>query len=426
MKSKFDQWMADHHEELVSHLAELIAIDTVSPRENDAYPWLASHFETMGARVRELPRHAATLEHPAGNLNEHAALPGESRGSLRAEFDADAPDARRHTLFSAHVDVVPGGPKFGRTGVGDPDEEKITGRGTVDTKGNIVMLGAALRFLRDTGCPLARQVTIDLVPEEEIGGNGALSSALHGCDATDVVALEPTGLEVFHGHRGCVGFAVDFVGRASHMGGEGVSAIDGAVEFIRLLREHERKLLAEARGKEYFSGFDRPTQINVGIVSGGEWAGSVPERCTLQGFYGFIPGASSADALLALENLVGQLSDPWLRSHSSVRQAGIHNGSYLADPDSEVACALRAAASYAGAEPSRPRAWNVSCDARLYHDLLDVPTVVFGAGSLSDAHSSHESLRMAEWGLGIKALAEFLSPGSTLPALDPRHTGKHE
>lgn len=412
--------MDAHLDSFVGDLADLVGINTVSPEENRAYPWLAAYFEDLGGRVRELHRHPQALMHQASNVNEYTMLPAESRGSLRVEFSPASASPARHTLFSAHVDVVPAGPKFAGAFTAEVAEDRIIGRGVADTKGNIVMIAAALRFLRDAGRPLARRVTVDLVPEEEIGGNGALSSALHGCDATEVIALEPTGLEVFHGHRGCVGFAVDFTGHSSHMGGDGVSAIDGAAEFIFLLRELERKVLAEAREQPCFAGFDRPVQINVGMISGGEWAGSVPEHCTVEGFMGFIPGSSAADALRSLEGLIAQLGDPWLRSHTTVRQQGIRNGAYLSDPDSEVARDLRDAACSAGLAPTAHRAWNVSCDARLYHDLLSVPTVVFGAGNLTDAHSSREGLRIADWVRGVRIMAEFLSPGSTGSTL-PHH-----
>lgn len=416
MNVEFNRWMDARLDGFVGDLADLVGIDTVSPGENRAYPWLAAYFEDLGGRVRELHRHPRTLTHQASNLNEYAALPAQARSSLRVEFSSASRIPTRHTLFSAHVDVVPAGPEFATAFTAEVSEGRIIGRGVADTKGNIVMIAAALRFLRDAGRSLDGRVTVDLVPEEEIGGNGALSSILHGSDATEVIALEPTGLEVFHGHRGCVGFAVDFTGQSSHMGATGVSAIDGAVEFVSLLRELERELLAQARALPCFTGFDRPIQINVGVISGGQWAGSIPERCTVEGFFGFVPGSSAADVLKSLDGLIAQLSHPWHRSHATVRQHAIRNGAYLSDPDCEVARDLRAAARTAGLAPGVHRAWNVSCDARLYHDLLGVPTVVFGAGDLTDAHSSREGLRIADWVQGVRILSEFLSHGSTAAA----------
>jgi acetylornithine deacetylase len=406
-RNGFDRWLARHRESFVEDIAALVAVDTTTPNEPAAFSWLRDYFERLGGTVSHEPRHAALLDHPAANHNEYAQLPPEDRGTLRVDFPAPTAGGA-HTLFSGHVDVVPPGPDFPLAFEPKEADGRLVGRGTADTKGNIVMLAAALRYLADAGIPLRRGVTLDLVPEEEIGGNGALSTVLHGRDADEVVVLEPTGLEVFHGHRGCAGFAVEIGGRSSHMGGSGLSAIDGAVEFLALLRELEAELLDEARTDPAFAGVDRPVQINVGTIAGGEWPGSIPERCTVGGHFGFHPRYSTAAVLGMLSDLVSRLRDPWLRTHSRVRLRGIHNGAYLGDPDERVARDLRAAVRATGAAVAQRRAWHVSCDARLYHEELGLPTVVFGAGRLADAHSSHEALDIDEWGRGVAALAGFL------------------
>jgi acetylornithine deacetylase len=305
--------------------------------------------------------------------------------------------------------VVPPGPEFADPYRSAVVDGYLTGRGTADTKGNLVMLAAAWRFLADSGRAPTRQVELDLVIEEEIGGNGALSALLHGRTADEVVVLEPTGLEVFHGHRGCLEFAATLTGRSSHMGGAGISAIDGAMEFLTSLKELEAMLIAQARRDPSFTGWDRPVQINVGAIDGGEWHGSIPERCRLRCSFGFHPRYGLADVRAMLEDLVARLPSTWFREHTALTYTGIHNGAYLADPAAPVARDLSAAVRSAGGEPAEGRAWNVSCDARLYHRLLGVPTVVFGAGSLAYAHSSTERLEIAEWDRGVAALARFLT-----------------
>jgi acetylornithine deacetylase len=404
-----NRWLDRHRATFVDEICALVAVDTTSPNEAAVHTWLRDYFAGLAGTVHHLPRHPDLFAHPAANHNEYRSMSPDERGSLRVEFPAPDAPPEVHTLFSAHIDVVPAGPDFRDAFAPRVVGDRIVGRGTADTKGNLVMLAAALRFLRDAGVPLRRRVSLDLVPEEEIGGNGALSSVLYGSDASDVVVLEPTSLEVFHGHRGCAGFTVDVRGRSSHMGGRGVSAIDGAVELVTLVRELEEDLLREARTDPAFAGMDRPMQINIGMIDGGEWAGSVPERCTVRGFFGYHPRHSATAVLDFLRELVGRLGDPWLREHTVVSPYSIHNEAYLGDPDDAVAQGLRAAVRATGADVAERRAWNVSCDARLYQRLLGVPTVVFGAGSLVDAHSSHEGIDLTEWTRGVEALVTFLT-----------------
>ena len=144
-------------------------------------------------------------------------LPGlhPPRPSLRATRIGDA--GGRTVLFYAHVDVVP------QAGHQEPwsgryDGTGVHGRGSVDTKNNV---GDAGR-----GDPLPG-------PAEPAGpggssaghgsatrrraANGALSAVLHGRDFDEVVMLEPTSLQVMHGHRGCLSFTVTAEAAEGHL-----------------------------------------------------------------------------------------------------------------------------------------------------------------------------------------------------------------
>lgn len=63
--------------------------------------------------------------------------------------------------------------------------------------------------------------------------------------------------------------------------------------------------------------------------------------------------------------------------------------------------------------PANVYGWRVSCDARHYVHEAGVDAVVFGAGSLKDAHSSHEKISIDQMRIGIKALVLFLSDAAS-------------
>lgn len=408
----FESWMHESRAGFIDDLCELVAIPTCSPLENAAHGWLRGRCEALGAHVLEEPRHPALIGHSAANHNSHLKIPAEARSALHVRLPACGAPVR--TLFSAHLDVVPTGPNFKDGFLPRLLDGAVVGRGTADTKGNIIMLLAALRFLHENGIARSREVAIDFVNEEEIGGNGALSTLLHGRTAEEVVVLEPTSLEVFHGHRGCLEFTTHVRGRATHMGSveQGVSAIDGAFAFIKALKELETMLVKEARCDPDFGSWSRALQINIGAIAGGEWHGSVPEDCTVRGAFGFLPSLSVQKVQGLLEDLRRSLLETGAATEISFVYEGIHNEAYRGDLNAPVVNALRQAVRGVGGLRSEPRAWNVSCDARLYHHIGGLPTVVFGAGSLADSHSSHERLRLDEWERGVRALVAFLTnPG---------------
>ena len=52
--------------------------------------------------------------------------------------------------------------------------------------------------------------------------------------------------------------------------------------------------------------------------------------------------------------------------------------------------------------------WNVSCDARLYAKIGEMPTIVFGAGSILDAHARDEKIDFNDIVKAAEAMAAFV------------------
>jgi acetylornithine deacetylase len=400
---EFDSWWRDRREEIVGRLLDLIAIPTVSPDEERCYPWLGAQISALGGSWRVEPPPQALPEHPDFTLTEFSGRP---RANLRARLPG--PPGAPRLLLNVHVDVVPA---KGFEGAFQPrfSEGRVVGRGAADTKNNIVMALAALEFLRDLGIAPAYDLQLDFVVEEEIGGSGTLASILNACTAEEVVVLEPTSLEIFHGHRGCLSFEVLVKGIAGHMGGGGgLSAIDGAVEAIEALKGLERRLSELARAEDLFGAEPPPTVVNVGSIDGGEWHGSFPDRCLLRANAGFLPPLEIAGVKELIEEAVGGLADPW-GGRCEVTYSGIHNDAYAIDPRTPLVRRLLEAKRRQGLPEAEPAVWGASCDARYYARLAGLPVVVFGSGDLDHAHGVEERLEISQLAAGTRILADFLA-----------------
>jgi len=57
--------------------------------------------------------------------------------------------------------------------------------------------------------------------------------------------------------------------------------------------------------------------------------------------------------------------------------------------------------------PARVRAMTASCDAWRYQNQAGIPTLVFGPGSLSVAHSKEEHIQLDEILLAAETLFDF-------------------
>jgi acetylornithine deacetylase len=411
---RFYRWFAANGRRIASTLADYIALPTVTPDEACAVPFLEAYISEAGGSTYFLPTHPDLTTHWSRSPHSLSRMTPE-RGSLRASLGSAADASAPITMFSCHVDVVPASPDFPDAFAPRIDGDVVWGRGACDSKNNLLMLIEAIRYLKEEGIPLKRTPLLDLLIEEEIGGNGALSSILYGEHFDEAICLEPTSLRVFRGHRGCLSFKVTVVGRSVHMGsGEaGVDAIRGAIAAIDQLRNLESDLLAKARNDPAFASWERPLQLNIGIIQGGEWSSSIPERCTFWGDLGFLPSSSLDDVATMIEAACRSVGDENIAANLIVDfAAGLRNDAYLTDHRASVVAALAtAAAEITGDHLSTLDGWKVSCDARLYAKVAHVPTLVFGSGALAHAHSPHEQVSLREIATGSAVLAKYLSSG---------------
>lgn len=310
----------------------------------------------------------------------------------------------RSVILQSHTDVVPGAdwadafdPKF--------DGEYVIGRGAMDAKGQVIMQTLAIAALLDMGIELKGSIEQQVVIEEEPGGNGALALIRQGCTADGVIVGEGSSLNVYPANRGALWFQARTFGTPMHMGRrfEGQNAIEKMMEVIRLLLIYEKKIVAESANYPLFERYAAPVQVCLGIIRADGWPSMVAGECLLEGGVGFLPNKSMETVKQELWDVVMQSEDQWLREHFELRFDKLHNDSYEIPGDHPLPVTLNDAVMQY--EPgSEIFGWNVSCDARLYNRLAGLPTVVFGAADISEAHSDHERVSMTELVNGAKGL----------------------
>lgn len=393
------QWCSRNRRRLAKEIGALVRLPTAPPGDSPCVPEVRGLLWEAGLATRDEPAHPALAEHPDYTP---PFLPGQApaRPNLSGErcFAPDLPTV----LLSIHHDVIPPldhpEPWSGRF-----DGTRVHGRGAADTKNNIVMAAAAVRCVQECGLPPRANIVVDVVTDEEAGGAGALSTIMHGRDADEVVVLEPTSLRVHHGHRGCVGFTVTASGSGGHMGcaDPGTSPIERCADAIARLRGLERRWLEEAEGDPHFPPVPRPLQLNLSGIHADTWHGATLSSCEFRASLGFLPPRSREQAWAEIAQALdgAGLELAW---------HGIRNEGYVGDPHGRAITRLRSAVRAAGADPGEPRAWQVSCDARLYARLTSAQTMVFGCGDLEQAHAATESVDVDQVLIGVAALVHHL------------------
>lgn len=314
----------------------------------------------------------------------------------------------RSVILNAHTDVVPASQW---TEAFEPRVENgiVYGRGASDDKGNVLVIYLALKALRHFGVRLKGDVIGQVVIDEEVGGNGTLAAIRQGYKADGVVVLESTELNIYPANRGAIWYRIKMEGTPTHMGRrhEGVNAIEKMILVVNSLLEYEKELIEASRDHPYFVNYASPVQMNLGMIKGGEWPSMVAAHCEIEGGIGFLPNKKMASVKDDVKRLLDDHPDEWVRTHYTLEWPRLHNDAFEIPIDHPLVTHFKAAAD-AGGLDSRVEGWNVSCDARLFKTVGDMPVLVFGPGSIKHAHSDHEQVETAEILKAAETLALFL------------------
>ncbi|HNS33189.1 MAG TPA: ArgE/DapE family deacylase [bacterium] len=308
-------------------------------------------------------------------------------------------------ILNSHSDVVPAESWKDAFSPGARDNF-IFGRGAVDAKGQVATIYLVLLALKKLGVRLKGSLSAQVVIEEEVGGNGSLSLIRQGYRADGVIVLEPTRLKITPANRGAVWFKLEIEGRSVHMGKirEGVNAIEKTCLVMKKMKEYEKVLVEESRNIPLFEKFEQPVQVNFGTISGSGWPAMVCGNTFLEGGVGFLPNKSMDIVKKELEDVIRNCGDQWVKEHYRLSFNKIHNDAYSIPPGHPLVEALKLSSERTG-NLCEVEGFIVSCDARLFNRVGNMPVVVFGPGRIEDAHSNSEKIDAGE----IRKAAEVLT-----------------
>jgi acetylornithine deacetylase len=389
---------------LQDFLTGLIRIPSIHGKEAEAQSLISAAFADLGLEVEEMPI-PESLRTDREYTYPEDEIPYEGRPNLTISFGPGDPG--KGLVINTHSDVVPA---KGWSEAFDPvvADGELVGRGAVDCKGHIGALYLLALMLREHDVRLQRGLELQVVIEEEIGGNGSLSLIRQGHAGDAAIVLEGSDLTVCPANRGAIWFRATVEGKAVHMARkfDGVSALDHAMELIGLLYDYEGRLTEESRGQELFEEYEHPVQVNIGRLEAGDWPATVPAMAVLEGGVGFLPNRNLESIRMDLKELPSK-GGPWLASHARIEFPRLHNDAYRIPPDHPLVVGLARSMGRLGREP-RVRGMIARCDARLFNKVGGVPTVVFGSGSIDQAHSKGEKVRLEDLELEAGVLFDFV------------------
>lgn len=331
--------------------------------------------------------------------------------NLRLRLNGIDPANSKSLILNAHTDVVPS--SKGQINPFNPTltNGTIFGRGACDDKGQIAVIYLLLRTLTALKLRPRGDLYIDLVVEEENGGNGTLFMVRHPVKADAAIVLEPTEMKICAATRGAVWFEVTCYGRAGHSGSpqKVVSALKQAIKAMAAIEKYHDELLAAARAiNPLFDEFENPMPVTFGTMNAGDWPATAPAVATFKGVFGFLPNNNIKEVQAGLINAIKNSGDPWLAENFEIKFDMLNNDGCEIPADHPLVENLKLARRSAEETPV-VSALTAACDSWRYNNQLNIPTVVMGAGSLWNyAHSNNEQIQIDEILDGAKTLFYFL------------------
>ena len=385
-------------------LSDLVAIPSLSGQEQNAMACCEQAFKKLAGTervelsnaLRKDPDFSSPVEgiDYTGRWNLRAAVPGSGKG--------------RRLLLNTHLDTVP--PSEDQPNPYTPTlrDGAIYGRGACDAKGQAATIWLMMAALKDLGIKPGGDLVAHLVVEEEVGGNGTLAMARRGEKADGCIVLEPTEGVMKTSIRGAVWFRIILTGSAAHPGSGATvkprSALDMAIRAVDILKRYHADLLAQSRGLPLFDKYENPMPLVVGRCTAGSWPATVPAQAKLEGIIGLLPNRTARQVVAEITQAIEREGGPEMAGQFKVEPTYQHDSS-VCPPEHALPQALIAAAAAAG-NPTRVDAMCASCDACYYNNApLNIPTVVYGGGSLGVAHSKNEHMPLA----GLAKAAETLA-----------------
>jgi acetylornithine deacetylase len=395
--------------ESVNFLSEMIRIPSTRGHEGPVNRLIHERLKPLCSRADLLQIPDSFMDDPEYSW-PLAGLTYRDTQNLRLTLAGTSPGTSRSLILNAHTDVVPASKNQEHAFSPVVRDGTVFGRGACDDKGQIAVIHLLLRALRELGLRPRGTVTIDVVVEEENGGNGTLFMVRNPVHADGAIVMEPSEGKIFAAVRGAVWFEVVCRGKPGHSGraSDVVSALKEAVKAMELLEEYHDKLLAESRGKNpLFDHYVNPMPVTFGMMHAGDWPATVPATASVKGVFGFLPSTNVSAVQRGMTDAIRSSRHEWLRNNFDISFTMLNNDGNEVPADHPLVQDLVRSSEEAGSV-MEVSALTAACDAWRYQSALKIPTVVMGAGSLKYAHANEEQIAVSEIQQTAKVLLRFL------------------
>lgn len=402
------QWIEQHKDKLLTQLQRLVCVPSLVGSEGACQEMVAEWMKGCCDFVDIWEPDTVWLEqHPAYFLRGT-----DFRGRPNVVGIVKGRGEGRSLILNAHVDVVDPGPAEAwiyDAWSGAIADGRLYGRGSSDDKAGLAALIFVAQCFRKMQISLGGDLFLESVVDEEWGGGGTLATIQRGYQADAGIIFEPSDLDICPASRGGQAFRVTVPGKGAHpvRSYEGVSALEKALPILTALKELERARQKRLQSK-LFERYPIFAPIVVGRISADKIPSKVPETCIFEGLMGYAPEETYGEARRELEGCVTQVAsgDPWLQEHPPrVEWLALNKEGAQIPTDHPLVRLMSGSFGDVMERPPTMAGFPAGCDLPHLIRHAGIPSLVFGPGNCTIAHSSNEHVAVDEVVNASKILA---------------------
>jgi len=367
---------------MIDDLQAMIAIPSMNPfrqvprkdfRELEIAEYYCDCMSDLGLEV-------CTREVVTGRPNVWGILKGKGKGPS--------------LMLSGHLDTV-GNDDFPEAFNPRVENGRVYGRGACDMKDALASYLEVVRLIREADLPLAGDLTLTGIVDEEDQMIGSKDLGKNGPWANYGIIGEPSDMAICSAHKGQIGYRVISFGKAVHSSRpqDGINAIEGITHIIGALQAYQRKLTANDPHRLCGHGRCCPS-----VIHGGTIVSTVPDRCELEIDRRTLPGETREDVYRELEGLITSVTRSYPQFRFEIEGPTINVQSLDIPSDSPIVDTVLAAFQSVTGNSIEASAFFGGSDAPHF----GFPALIFGAGSLQQAHSTNEYVKIDEMLIATK------------------------
>ena len=403
-------------EESVAMLSALVKHPSLLGHEKSAQSFMAERFGELGLQVDEFQIDEEKLKAHPGYSPSIVSYDG--RTNVVGIHRPSGPFKGNSLIFNGHIDVVPTGAEVlwnGSPFSGRVEGDRVYGRGASDMKAGIIAYTMAYKALKSVGLEPASPVYFQSVIEEECTGNGALACLVAGYRADAAVITEPIAENgIMTCQMGVLWLAIEVLGKPVHasVAQTGVGAIDFTNYLFGELKKLEDKWNAPSARYRSFAHHNHPVNFNLGKISGGEWASSVPSACRADVRIGFYPDMKVGKVKAEVEAVLAAAYEAH-PAHAALSYKIVYEG-FQADgchvpDDAPIVMAIAKAHKDIVGKEATPTSFTGTTDAKFFNLYGETPAICYGPSGGENIHGIDEWVSIDSMMQTIAVLAVFMA-----------------